>query len=521
MSASESASPGMGARAIVSSGAMNREVEELKMKLRLMERKRIEDRDKLKSLERIQAERDRYEGIIQKLQLKYQPQQQEMAELRKQLDAAQKGLEEVAVQQAEHDVVVEMATLDREMAEETAEALRTELEAVKSKTQELELEVEVLREENQALGEELSPEDKASQGWLQMEKSNERLREALLRLRDMTQQQEEELRAQVQSLEADVQEFSAVKDQYESTKEKLKISEGGIDELRQQLEIALGAEEIIEELTERNFQMSEQIGELKATVGDLESLKELSDELEINHVETEKQMQEEMDYKDTLMAEQARKRAQQNEIIEEHEYTLARFRDLVSSLQGDLEDMKASQEMTATEAAEMTSHSRAMMDLNMKLQTAAAKTQIKTIDMEIRRLDAQEASEHLAIVQLFLPEAFQVERDSILALLRFKRVAFKARLLHGVVKERVTGQDIDHLEDGIFIAFDVLDQLLWISAMSDRFTDRMCSCSVEQFVAFESVLDELEPVERALDGWVDGMKRDELDAKQCVSQLHR
>jgi len=508
-------------RSAAGSTSATREIEDLKTKIRLMEKKRMEDRDKLKALEKIQAERDKFESIIQKLQAKYQPQQQEITELRKQLKESAARFEEIENMQAEHDVVVEMATLDREMAEETAEVLKTELEALKLKSEELELEVEVLREENAELGGEMSPEEKASQGWLQMERNNERLREALLRLRDMTQQQEAELRDQIKSLEEDVRDLSGVKDHYEAVKEKLAQSEASIEDLRQQLDNALGAEDMIEELTEKNMGMNEQIEELRATIEDLESLKELNDELEINHVETEKEMQEDIDFKDSIISEQARRAAQQDETLEDMEYTLSKFRELVTNLQTDLEDMRASHAVTETESEQLNSHSRAMMDLNMKLQVSAAKTQVKTIDLELRRLDAQEASDHLAIVQLFLPEAYSADRDSVLALLRFKRVGFKANLLHGFVKERLTNQVPRGNEDDIFAACDVLDKLVWVDAMCSRFVNAISHCSIEQFAKYEGAKYELEPVERALNGWIDGLRRDELKEKQCASELQR
>ncbi|KAI9874235.1 MAG: hypothetical protein M1830_010039 [Pleopsidium flavum] len=515
------ASPTITQRAPSSSTVASREVDDLKTKLRLVEKKRMVDREKLKSLERLQGERDKFEGIIQKLQTKYQPQQQEIVELKKQLKEAETRVEQVETEQTEHETITEMATLDREMAEETAEVLKTELDALKQKVEELELEVDVLREENQELGQEMSPEEKTSQGWLQMERNNERLREALMRLRDMTQQQEAELNEQVKELEKDVQELGGVKEQYETTKEKLLQSEASVENLRQQLETALGAEEMIEELTEKNLALNDQMDEMRATIEDLESLKELNDELEVNHMETEKQMQEEIDYKETIITEQYRKATEQDETIEDLEYTLSRFRDLVTNLQSDLEDMRASQQITESEANELTSRSRAMMDLNMKLQVSASKTQAKTIDLELRKLEAQESLEHLAIVQLFLPEAFSTERDPVLALLRFRRVGFKADLLHGFVKERFTNQATPGHEENMFMACEVLDKLTWVSAMCDRFVNFISGCSVEEFAKFEGALYDLEPVERALNGWIEGLKRDELKEKQCAAELQR
>ncbi|KAK4991314.1 hypothetical protein LTR50_001899 [Elasticomyces elasticus] len=501
--------------------ASAREMEDMHTKLRLLERKRLEDREKLKGLDRIQQERDRFESIIQKLQTKYKPHQQEIADLKRQLKESESRLVEIEAVQVEHDSVMEMSTLDREMAEETAEVLRTELEALRQKSEELELEIEVLREENQELGAEMSPEERTSQGWLQMERSNERLREALLRLRDVTQEQEAEFKSQIKGLEREVQGLGAVKEELESSRERLMQSEADIDNLRQQLEVALGAEDMIEELTERNMSMQEKMDELRATVEDLESLKELNDELEINHVETEKQMQDEIDFKDAVINEQVRRSAQQDESIEDCEYTIARFRQLVINLQSDLEDMRASQQITETEVGELSSKSRAMIDLNMKLQVSAAKTQTKTIDLEMRKLEAQEASEHLAIVQLFLPEAFNAERDSVLALLRFKRIGFKAHLIHGFIRERVAGAGSRGSEEDIFAACDVLDKLTWISAMCDRFVASICSCSVEHFARYGAALYELEPVERALNSYVEGLKREELKERHVAEELQR
>ncbi|KAG5917022.1 hypothetical protein E4U42_007409 [Claviceps africana] len=508
-------------RSFSNAAAANREIEDLKAKLKVLERKRSEDRDKLNLLDKVQSERDKFEGIIQKLQQKYQPQQQENADLRKQLKEAEAKFESIEAMQAEHDTALELAALDREMAEETAEVLKMEVDALKQKSEELELEVEVLREENLEYSKGMTPEDRASTGWLQMERTNERLREALIRLRDLTQAQEEELRDQIVGLEEDVKELGKTKQAYESAKEKLAQSEAAVDDLRQQLDTALGAEDMIEDLTERNMSMSEQLEELKAVVADLESLKEINDELEANHVQNEKEMQEELDFKDSVITEQARRAGQQEEAFEDMEYTVSRFRELVTNLQSDLEDMRASQAVTEGESEKLNDRSRAMMDLNMKLQISAAKAQVKTIDLELRRLDAQEADQHLEIVKLFLPDTYQEDRDSVLALLRFRRLSFKANLLNGFIRERINDQAHAGHEDDILAGCDAVDKLVWVSAMCDRFVNDMSHCAIEQFSKYQHSLLELEPVERTLNAWIDGLRRDELKEKKCADDLQR
>ncbi|KAL8686767.1 MAG: hypothetical protein Q9218_006878, partial [Villophora microphyllina] len=501
--------------------ATSRELEDLKTMLRVMEKKRVGDRERLKVLERVQGERDRFEGIIQKLQTKYQPQQQEIADLRKQLKETDAKIETLEKQQAENDTVVEGATLDREMAEETAEILKNELDALKSSHEELTLEVEVLRAENQELGKEMSPEERTTQGWLQMERSNERLREALMRLRDVTQEQEADLREQIAELEGDLHGLKGAKEQQEQTEAALMESESTIKDLREQLESALGAEDMIEELTERNLALNEQVEDLKAAVEELENLKELNDELEVNHTENAKQMQQEIDNNEALLAEQARSAATQDHTIQHLDYTVTRFRNLVTSMQTDLEEMRTSQQLTEAEANDLTSRSKAMMDLNLRLQTSATKAQVKAIDSELGKLEAEESAEHLSIVQLFLPESFKSERNSVKAYLRFKRIKFKADLLYGHVKDKVNAQPAAAAGDDLFTGCDVMNKLVFVSSTCTRFIRAIQSSDLDAFARLENAFFDLEPVERAFNGWIEAMKRDDLKEEACATELSR
>ncbi|TQS37951.1 hypothetical protein Golomagni_01555 [Golovinomyces magnicellulatus] len=508
-------------RTIGMNTAASRLNEDLKTKIRVLDKKAIENRDKIKALEKVQEERDRFETIIQKMQSKYHPQKQEIMELRKKLKETEEKLEQIENTQVENDLMLEMATLDREVAEETAEALQTELDAMKQKNEELEMEIEILREENTELGTEMSPEEKNSQCWLQMERNNERMREALIRLRDMTQHTEAELRDEVKSLQKDLEAFKDIQEKYDLGKEKLAQADDAIENLKQQLDSVMGAEDMIEELTEKNASLQEDLEELKATIADFETLKEISDEVEINHVEIEKEMQCDIDTKESIILEQKRRSIQQEQVISDMEYTLLRFRELVTNLQSDLDDMRASHATTEAEAEELSHRSHAIIDLNRKLQISAAKTQVKAIDLELRRLDAQEASEHLSIVQLYLPDTFSVDRDSILALLRFRRVGFKARLLHGFVKERINSQPSIGYDDNIFASCDVLNRLTWVAAMCDCFANAISRSTISEFIKYEGALYELEPVERALNTWIDGLRRDEFKEASCASELKR
>ena len=74
---------------------------------------------------------------------------------------------------------------DTEVAEEKVESLEAELEVLKDRVEELSLEVEVLKEESEFnSNEEVDTENKApvsSIDFVQLEKQNERLKDALMR----------------------------------------------------------------------------------------------------------------------------------------------------------------------------------------------------------------------------------------------------------------------------------------------------------------------------------------------------
>lgn len=134
------------------------------------------------------------------------------------------------------------------------------------------------------------------------------------RLRDATTEHEAELNRKIKALEKENYELEEYKGkinlqvwiyvklepyntslvQYEKVKDKLEHAELQIDDLKQRLDDALGAEDLVEQLTEQNLSLKEKLEEMKAAIEDLEALKELADELEENHIETEKQLQAEI-----------------------------------------------------------------------------------------------------------------------------------------------------------------------------------------------------------------------------------
>jgi dynactin 1 len=131
----------------------------------------------------------------------------------------------------------------------------------------------------------------------------------------------------------------------------------------------------------------------------------------------------------------------------------------------DLEQLRQHQATQEAESQNLTSQSQAMLNLNLKLQSTVLKSQVKAIDLELRELEARQAAEHLAIVQVsaigpssaaathmltefaqpYLPPAFfESDSDAVDALLFFERVGEKVALLVRYIEQKHTvGEALD------------------------------------------------------------------------------
>jgi dynactin 1 len=124
----------------------------MRIKVRLLETRKNEDAERIKVLEKKEADADQLHAVRAKLQAKFLEQQTALANaqrLSRDLQS-ENALLETRAQEALDQL--EMATLDREVAEEKAEAADLDLERLNGKIEELELEVAVLKEENGECG---------------------------------------------------------------------------------------------------------------------------------------------------------------------------------------------------------------------------------------------------------------------------------------------------------------------------------------------------------------------------------
>lgn len=155
-------------------------MQELRAKVRVLEAKRADDARHVRELETRLNEAESFVALRPKLQAKLNQQQTELIATRRELADAQQLAQLAESRIVDTQEQLEMAMLDKEMAEERAEVAEADLEDVKERLAIVEVELEVVREGGGGEGGG-DTAVKQSLAYIQLEKQNERLKEALIR----------------------------------------------------------------------------------------------------------------------------------------------------------------------------------------------------------------------------------------------------------------------------------------------------------------------------------------------------
>lgn len=503
----------------INSAILTREIEDLKSKLKLMELKRREDIEKQSSDTK---ELSHVKNVAKRLELKLAPMHQEIVELRgklKDLETENYGLHQEAVKT---DEIIELSTLDKEMAEEKCENLLLELNELKARWEDLEFECESLREENE-LHEVLryrsdgATEDNAVIDNTWLVKKNEQLQNALLKFRDLMQEKESSYQDEIKKLESNAADAQNVSDSYTQVKRQLADAESIVADLRLQLDNALGAEDMIETLTEKNLELQEKIEELEHTIDELETLKALNDELESNHLLTEKQLLAEVDELEELHNSNQEKLVQSQERNVYLESAVSKFKEMVTIMDSDLADLRTSNQHMNADSAAMAQHTKSLMELNFKLNSTAVEANSKAIDLQLGKFEARQALDQLEIVKCYLSDSYSVDELAIEALLRLDRIAFKSEIVETFLLERtaaMTSNSFSVVEyTKIFISLTEVRRYSLGLAFYVR------SSSVDAFQQCGSYYTQTEQVEAVLTSIIDIVKADTLQEKSFSKDL--
>ena len=69
----------------------------------------------------------------------------------------------------------------------------------------------------------------------------------------------------------------------------------------------------------------------------------------------------------------------------------------------ELNDLRTKYHETEAETANLSTQSRTMLNMNLKLQNSASKTQARALDLELAKIEAKVAREQVEMVEVSLP----------------------------------------------------------------------------------------------------------------------
>ncbi|KAF2130801.1 hypothetical protein P153DRAFT_365449 [Dothidotthia symphoricarpi CBS 119687] len=495
----------------------------LQIKIQHLEKQHAEYQEQLKEFTQAKDDRDKFNGIIQKLKVKCQTQHQEVLETKEQVTTLQVENQQLSKAQQEQEADYEIALLDKEMAEEKAEQAEAEIEALRARVEERDLELEILRSEAELLTTDMTEEDKEAAGFFKLQEENDRLREALIRLKEYAEEREKEHKACILELEEETSQVDLIKQTNASLLERLQNTDAFVCDLQQQVDASNEWEEMVEVLSSKNHDLEESVVEKDLVIKDLESLRELNEELELQRMEEADEMRAELEVKDSELAEHLQRLLDQSAVIEERDELITKFRELIFELQSRMADAESSKTMTETQVQETTGRFNQVMEMNRRLRTANVHATKKEISAQLDRLRGDELTEKLAVWIEVGSDDFS-NGEATGAYFTAKRISFKASLLSSLFA--TNDRDMSHnggLEEALarLSCVEAIYHLANIKNGSERLWSAMAVSTLSRFASFGPSHQEILAIEKVLDQGLGALKADEVNYADLAGSFGR
>ncbi|XP_071865798.1 dynactin subunit 1 isoform X1 [Bombus fervidus] len=510
------------------------QVRDLTEKVETLRVKRMQDKERMKDFEKTKLQLEQLIEFKTKVMESQASLQRELQRARQEAREAHAAREQFQEEMADLAETVEMATLDKEMAEEKAETLQIELEQLKEKLEEQTLDLEILRTEvSERTAGGGSAGGVSSYEIKQLEQQNNRLRETLVRMRDLSAHEKHEF----QKLQKDLDQKKSEILELGRTKEKLSTRveemEHQIADLQEQVDAALGAEEMVEVLGEKKMALEEKVAELEEAVADLEALQDMSDQLAESSKELELELREELDLALGAARDAYRHRDAALETLTDRELTITKFRELTHQLQDQCLQLQQRVQSTETSKFGMGGAEQQLAEiLDFQKTFAETRAQTKAVDLELRRLEAEEARNHVKYLLSFMSPAFLArggDHDAILTLLLIPRMIQKTEILMSQVREKY--RSLDKVDRAAILKGHSVAQYTFRSRLCSYmyalqtflgcFESALNVCSPEMLLKAGAVYPEMAAQEKSLDSLIELAKKDQLDENLPMDAIEK
>ncbi|XP_049537463.1 dynactin subunit 1 isoform X3 [Anopheles darlingi] len=528
---------------------LQQEIEELRKqngdlneKLETLKQRRAEDRERLREFDKMMTQYEQLVEFKSKIMDAHSQLQRELQRAKQEAKDAIEARELHSEEMAELAENVEMITLDKEMAEEKAETLVLELDAAKERIEELTLDLEILKTEMQ---EKFSSGGSGAGGadgvaastyeFKQMEQQNVRLRETLVRLRDLSAHEKHEIQKLEKELETKKSEVAELQRTKEKLSTKIDELEAQLGDLQEQVDAALGAEEMVEQLAEKKMELEDRVKALEEEVAELEALEEVHEQLVESNHELEMDMREELDLAHAAKREAAREKEAALETIVDRDQTILKFRELVQRLNDQCQELrdrvnqesnKQLQQQQAKDTALITE------TIDFKQMFAESKAFTRAIDLQLRQIELTQANEHVRYLSAFMPDVFMArggDHDAILVILLVSRLVFKSGIIVSQARERFSNvPQIDRAAvlGGHEVAqFGFRSRLLHhvhnLQSIMHQFLYSMTGCKADTLLKIGAALPEMQAQEKMVDEIIDLLKANQLDENSSTDNLEK
>ncbi|XP_044734295.1 dynactin subunit 1 isoform X2 [Chrysoperla carnea] len=504
------------------------QVRDLTEKLETLKIKRAEDKEKLKDYDKTRLQLEQLIEFKTKIMESKASLQRELQRAKQEAREAIEAREQHAEEMADLTETIEMATLDKEMAEEKAETLQIELETARERIEELTLDLEIMKTEMQNRESGTIKEGDVTNSYevKQLEQQNARLRETLVRMRDLAAHEKHEYQKLMKDMDQKKSEIAELGRTKEKLSTRVEEMEQQIADLQEQVDAALGAEEMIEQLGDRKMALEDRVKHLEEELADLEALQDMNEQLVESNAELEQDLREELDLAHAATREAIREKEAAYEIITDREHTINKFRELVQKLQQQLQDL---QHRLETESNKPVS---ALEVLDFKKMFAETKAHTKAIDLELRQIETQQATEHVQYLSAYMPDTFMArggDHDAILTLLMLPRLLWKSEILLSQTRDKFP--PIDKIDREGLIRGHTIGQFTFrsrlafflhtLQAVLHKYLFALNTCKPTTLLKVGGTFPEMAAQEKSIDNLIDLLKRDQLDENVPTEGLER
>ncbi|XGW31282.1 hypothetical protein V3C99_009885 [Haemonchus contortus] len=508
------------------------QVKDLSEKLETLRLKRKEDHGKLVDYERSKIQlqalmelKSKMADQLLDLQRQLQEARKEALESREWKEANQDELSSAAEQ-------LEMATIDKEMAEERAEALQAELDSLKLRNEELEADLEILREEMAGGGGGVISEGNSVQ-LKQLELQNERLKEALIKLRDINAAAQAEKQAAVREAEVLRTENVELVRAAEIARKTALDSDMRIHDYQEQIEAAMGAEEMVMNLANKNMEMETQIRQLEADRDELEAHRDMDEQMLEEQKLVEKALLGEIEGLHIRINELQQRMKQEEDHRDELVSTIMKFRKKVGEQNEEIQELKDQVLRYQEELSGHKSEENSMASIVSQMQVNVNRTFAESVERQVAAIEVECARKQMGYLKQFLPDNFTKaggDNDAVVLNVLFPRLASKAKLLTKLIAERFPGvpggtrrehvtksHKAEHWAHSARIAY-TMNALV---AVCGQFESALSNISLEDLSRLAQLQPEMTSQERVIDGYLELLKQSRLDAETSLENMEK